>query len=172
MGASIIRQAALMAPDRVAGLVLVDGALLFPPQDASGLNAWQKEMNAFVDNFRGPQGESYTVSFIDGMHGAMTPQWAKDEARSRMMATPRDVRVSAMEQFVDPAVWRGGPVTAPTLGVCVRSPQLEPDIEARLRGMFPNLEFTIWDGPGHFFMLYKGQELNSLLRAFVQRHGL
>jgi pimeloyl-ACP methyl ester carboxylesterase len=172
MGLSVIRQVALRHPERVAGLVIVDGAMFDVPEDEEGVRVWLAQMEAFVDNFRGPGSEKFKVGFIDSMHGRDTPDALKKEVREKVKATPDWVRVSAMEEFIDPANWRGGPVSVPTLAVYARTDELPPDFEASLQRMFPDLAYVLWDGPGHFLMMERGADLNNLVLDFLQRPGL
>lgn len=170
MGGNIVRHVALMAPERVAGIVLADGAFLFPPHDAKGRAQWTKETKAFVRKFRGPKGDQYTRQFIDNMHGRLTPEWAKDEVQTTIMHTPRKIRTYTMEHFAEYKSWPNKQVMAPTLAVYAQSKELQPDTEDKLRSLFPDLEFVVWDGPGHFYILYEYRWLNAEIRAFMKAH--
>lgn len=172
MGASVVRQVALRHPDRAAGLIIVDGALFDPPKEREALITWQLQMAGFVDNFRGPSGEVFTWEFLDSLHTKETSEEVRTKVRETVLGTSRLVRVSAMEEFVDPAVWRDGPVTVPTLAVYAVSPDLPPDFETTLRGMFSDLEYHVWDGPGHFIMLEKPDALNRLVLDWLERQDL
>ena len=88
MGLTVIWQAALLHPERVAGLINVDGAVFDVPADEEGAQAWKTEMDAFVESFRGPEGEAFTAGFIDSMHGRDTRETLKKEVREKMLATP------------------------------------------------------------------------------------
>lgn len=171
MGANVARHVALAAPDKIAGLILVDGAFLFPPKDSAGLAAWKKEMKAFTRNFKGRKGEDFTRGFISDMHGRTTPDWAKQEVMTCMMGTPRETRVSAMVHFTDLTAWPDQKVSTPTLALYVKSQHTVPELETQLRTLFPALQFKLWDGPGHFFMLYEQDRLNSEIRSFMKKNG-
>ena len=172
MGLTVIWRVALLHPERVAGLINVDGAMFDVPADEEGAQAWKTGMEAFVENFRGSGGEAFTAGFIDSMHGRDTPEAVKVEVREKMLGTPRRVRLSAMEEFMDLALWRVDPVKIPTLAVYARSDDLPPDFEAVLRRYFPEVEYVLWDGPGHFFMLERPEELNNLILDFLRQRGL
>ena len=172
MGASVVRRLALAAPERVAALVLVDGALLFPPDGASAEAAWRTQMQAFVDGFRGPDGEARVAGFVDSLHGPETPEALRPWVKEKMLSTPRAVRLSAMAGMADPGVWRGGPVGAPTLAVYAASETLPPDVEASLGTMFPDLEYALWDGPGHFLQLERPARLNALIFEFLTKRDI
>ena len=171
MGASVIRFAALAAPERVSGLVIVDGALIPLPEDETLLAIWQEEMAAFAAAFSGPDSEAFTAGFIDAMHGPETTEEIKVWVREKMLATPAHVRASAMEEFIDPATWSGGPVSIPTLAIYAQSPDLPPNFEVFLADRFPNVEYHLWEGPGHFFMLERPEQLSSLILDFVGHFG-
>ncbi len=170
MGANVVRHVALMAPERVAGIVLADGAFLFPPRDAKGKAQWAKETRTFVRKFHGPKGEQYTRQFIDNMHGRLTPEWAKDEVQSTILHTPRKARNSSMAHFVEYKSWPEKQVLAPTLAVYAQSKDTQPDTEEKLRSLFPNMDFVLWEGPGHFYILYQHKWLDAEIRAFMQEH--
>lgn len=172
MGASVIRHVALKAPERVSALVLVDGAFLFPPKGAAERRTWEKQIAEFVKQLDGPGSEDFTRSFIEEMHGTTTPQWAKDEVLSVIMATPQPVRVSAMNHFLDRSAWPRTKLSQPVLGVYVTSKDPgQATLESDLRGMFPRLELERWDGPGHFYLLYESERLNAQIRQFLNRHN-
>ncbi|MGE4299570.1 MAG: alpha/beta fold hydrolase [Desulfovibrionaceae bacterium] len=172
MGASVARLVALRAPKRVAAVILVDGALFFLPQDDAAVAAWLEESARFADMFEGPEGEAFAASFIDTLHGKDTPGALKATVRGTILATPRHVRLSAMRSFTDPVVWRGPPVQAPTLAVYAASPDTPPHFKAKLRAMFPHLEYDLWDGPGHFLMLEQPVRLNARITAFLAARAL
>lgn len=172
MGGSVIRQAALRYPERVAGLILVDGALFDPPEDYGALLTWQLQMEGFVNNFRTPSADVFTWEFLESLHTEETPEEVKKIIRDTVLATPNHVRVSAMEEFVNPEVWRGGPVHAPTLAVYAVSPDLPPDFESYLQREFPNHAYHLWDGPGHFIMMERPDELNRLMLEWLEHQAL
>lgn len=170
MGASVVRQVALMAPERVHGLILVDGALFPAPATPEEEAAWSQAMQGFMDQFSGPDGENATAAFLESLHGAETPQEVRDWVRDKILATPAEVRISAMQELLKPEIWKAGPVVQPTLAVYAASPDSPPDLEDILRVMFPDLEYHFWVGPGHFFQLERPQELNALISGFISRH--
>ena len=129
-------------------------------------------MQAFVDGFRGEKGEAFVAAFIDSLYGQDTPESLKTWILEKVLSTPRAVRLSAMENMIDPAAWRGGPVRAPTLAVYAVSDHLPPDFEALLRALFPDLTFLFRDGSGHFLQLEDPGRLNAAIFDFLSSHGL
>lgn len=168
MGGSVIRQVALRHPERVAGLILVEGALFDPPQEYGALLTWRLQMEGFVNSFRSPSSDLFTWEFLESLHTDATPDDVRETVRESVFSTPNHVRVSAMEWFVDPEIWRGGPVHAPTLAVYAVSPDLPDDFETTLRKDFPDLTYHVWDGPGHFIMLERPKELSRLIAHWLK----
>ena len=170
MGGSVIRLTALAAPERVQGLIQADGAVMPGPEGEEEIQAWMAEMQPFVEMFRGPDTDRNLVGFVESMRGTETSQELNDWVIERMLSTPAEVRLSAMEEYVRPEVFSVGPVTAPTLGVYADSPDTPPDFETMFGIMFPDSEFHMWVGPGHFLMMERPEEFNVLVRDFVARH--
>ncbi|WP_158407263.1 alpha/beta fold hydrolase [Megalodesulfovibrio gigas] len=168
MGASVIRRVAVLAPQRAAGLVLVDGAILFPPADAAASASWREEMERFAAEFEGEQADATTASFINAMHAPATPQALKDWVLARMLATPVVVRHGAMQGFVQAALDPLPAVTAPTLAVYAASEDTPPNLEPLLRQLFPALEYHLLSGPGHFLMLEDPARFNTMLQAWLE----
>ena len=169
MGASVIRRVAVLAPQRAAGLVLVDGAILFPPADAAASASWREEMERFAAEFEGEQADATTTSFINAMHAPATPQALRDWVLARMLATPVAVRYGAMLGFVQGALDPLPAVTAPTLAVYAASEDTPPNLEPLLRQLFPALEYHLLSGPGHFLMLEDPARVNAMLQAWLEK---
>jgi len=167
MGAAVIRWYAHLFPERTAGLVLLDGALMPYPETPEEREFWQQHVAGMYERMAAGD-DSFTASFIDAMHGAETPEELKTRVREAMLSTPREVRLECMRLFVDPEVWNLPPVPAPTLAIFVASPDLPPDYERGIRSMFPNVDYRLWDGPGHFLQMERPKEVNEAMEAFVE----
>ena len=169
MGASIIRRVAVLQPQRVAGLVLVDGAILFPPKNPAESASWREEMERFAAEFEGEQADATTISFVGAMHAPATPQVVKDWVQARMLATPVAVRHQAMLGFVRGALDPLPPVPVPTLALYAASEDTPPNLETLLRESFPALEYHLLTGPGHFLMLEDPARCNAMLQAWLEK---
>ncbi|GAB7080485.1 alpha/beta fold hydrolase [Megalodesulfovibrio paquesii] len=167
MGAAVIRRVALLQPQRVAGLVLLDGAILFPPDDAAESARWKAEMEGFAAQFQGPEADAVTRSFVNSMQGQTTPQPLKDWILQKMLATPAPVRYASMAGFVSGSLEPLPAVQAPTLAVYAQSANTASNLETLLKGDFPNLEYHLLVGPGHFLMLEDPARVNDLLLRWL-----
>lgn len=156
MGTPVIRQYALMYPQHVSALVLVDGlvqvpggaALTIPPMvGAAGL----KVREALVHSMFGP-----------------SPSPALQQQILEMMMGPSEAAANgAMAATWDNSQWSSDPVTVPVLGVYADGSNLA-DREGMAR-IYPTLEYHEIPDTAHFLMMEKPDEFNRLLMAFLAR---
>lgn len=168
MGAAVARWFAHLHPQRAVGLIIVDGALMPYPDTAEAKAAWQQHVVGMYEQMAS-QDDTFSAGFIDSMHGRDTPPELAAHVREKMLATPREVRLECMRNFVEPEVWNLPPVLVPTLAVYVENKNLPPNNEELLRAMFPNLEYRLWKGAGHFLHMERPGELNSLMEGFMEK---
>lgn len=166
MGFNVARVLALRHPGRVAGLVSVDGAIQIPPKDPAQREAWQKENQAFGQAFARPGGQQLARKFVDSLHGPQTPPAVRQWVSRHVLAGPWTPKLSAMLNFVDPSVAATQVIHKPLLAIYVQSPHIAPDFQARLKELFPDLRFQLWQGLGHFYMLSQPERLNHALVEF------
>ena len=163
MGAALAWRLALKNPFLVKAVVLVDGAFIDVPRETKA------QLEAFLRPFKGPDYRDTVVKFIEAMLGpAITPE-LKKEIIAKMLATPRQVGLSALKNFADPAAWKKAPANQPALAVYAQSPELPQDFEQFLRRFFPRLDYRPWTGVGHFLMLERPGELNRELLSFIKK---
>jgi pimeloyl-ACP methyl ester carboxylesterase len=150
MGAAVIGQYAVKYPQRVAGLVAVDGGLVFGGASRGG--------NA--DNLKGEAGKQQRETMVNSMLTTASPE-IKEKVR-KMMLTDASERtaVEAMMAMSGPKE-SGGPFDFPALGVY-----------AGKRGRtaptsLPSTKMVEMEGVGHFLMLEKPAEFNKLLSEFL-----
>jgi len=154
MGVPVIRQYAIAHPDRVAGLVAVDG-----PLDLRAFGGGGAPPSAVTREMR--------ETMIRGMFVPETPEALRTQIMSMMMGAPAATASGAMAAMFDPSIRTTDVIRAPALAVYAGSAQV-PEHETT-RQVVPNLEATQVAGTGHFLMMEKPQEFNRLLRAFLDR---
>lgn len=161
LGALLARDFYLEHPDRVTGVVLVDG-LLIPLVD-------ERLRDAVIEPFRGDGFRDAANSFIDQfMFAERTPQHVRARVRSQMLATPQHVWVSILETATDPAIRSTEPIEVPTLGVYTQSDAIPEGYEDFLRETFRDLDYrTVPEGTGHYVMLERPTELSNQLIDFA-----
>ena len=163
MGTPVIRQVYRLFPEKVAGLVVVDGSLRM---------LFSKEQ---MDQFMGGLRTNYAVAapqMIDGMLQPVRDEKLRAEIRTVMLSAPDYVAISAMEGMADPKLYQTDAINVPVLAVLAKSPFWAADTEQFLRQLAPQLEFVVWDDVSHFLMMEKPQEFNQTLRDFLSKHKL
>jgi pimeloyl-ACP methyl ester carboxylesterase len=155
MGAPVIKQYAITFPNRVAGLVAVDG-----PLDLRGFGSAQ-----------GGPPSAMTLeareNMIRGMFIPETPAALQEHILTMMLSAPAATANGSMAAMFDPAIRTADVVRAPTLAVVAGTAQL-PDVEAT-KEIVPEFTARQLAGTGHFLMMEKPEEFNRLLAAFLDR---
>jgi pimeloyl-ACP methyl ester carboxylesterase len=165
MGTPVVRQYYRRYPDKVVGLVAVDGRLLRPeiPQEA---------LKKFVAQFDGPDFKATVGKFIDGMMTKDTPEEVRKHLKEAYPTAPPHVAVSAMKAMMDPAIWKDDPIKVPVQAILAKSKFWTPEYEKSVRKLAPGVDYQVLDGVGHFLMMEKPKEVNALLLGFLKKTGV
>ena len=159
MGAPVIRQYARLYPQRVAGIVAVDGPLDlrgFPPPEF-------KQPPPMV----GAEGLKARDGMIRGMFTPQTPVPLQKQILSMMLGAPEATANGAMAAIFDPSLQSTDVIKAPVLSVFAGTAQVPNATTAR--EVLPNYDSTQIAGTGHFLMMEKPDEFNRLLTAFLEK---
>ncbi len=162
MGTPVIRRYYEMYPEKTAGLIVVDGALIpFGPR-------------AEVDKFFEPLFTNYkggAATFIDGMLQTAHPE-VRPFIRSSMLATPDHVGTSAMKLMLDDAYATHGKINVPVLAVMAQTPFWPANLKEQYTAIAPKIDFQMWTGVSHFLQMEKPKEFNEQVAAFVVNNKL
>lgn len=156
MGGSVILTFSRLFPQKVESVVLVD-AFLREAAEAS-------KPVTFHERFAGEQGVEARRKMVEGMFSAATTPAVREHILKVMLAAPESTAVGAMKGMFDPEVWREGQSPARALAVVANPKQIQ---EAPLRARFPNLTYRDLPGTGHFLMMEKPAEFNSLVLEWL-----
>jgi pimeloyl-ACP methyl ester carboxylesterase len=160
MGAPVIRQYAHLYPDRVAGLVAVDGPLdlrAFPPPQAG----------QGPPPMTGPEGLQAREGMIRSMFVPETPAPLQEHILHMMLGAPEATAAGAMAAMFDPSIRWTDTIRAPALAVYAGTATL-PDAAAT-KAIIPSYEAMQVAGTGHFLMMEKPAEFNRVLTEFLDR---
>jgi pimeloyl-ACP methyl ester carboxylesterase len=161
MGTPVIVQYARLYPQHVAAMVFVDGLVAMGGLVPSG-------GPPPGDRMAGPDGAKAREAMIRGMFSASTTPDIQKHILSMMMGAPEATAVGAMNATFDPAIWKGDVFTQPILGLYADKSGLGSN-RAYMKTHFPNLEYVEIAGTGHFLMLEKPDEFNTLLLGFLAK---
>ncbi len=167
MGVPVICRVTQKAPERVAGLVAVDGMLRrpsVPPQQAE----------QFIARFRGEDYREKTREFLATMFPFRGTEGARDWVVSEILQTPQYVMLGAMEGMWNPNQpdWDLKHVGIPVLVIAAPNPMWTDDYKAYVRSLSARTEYRAIDGVGHWLMLEKPAEFNAALIQMLGEFGL
>jgi len=165
-GVSVARDVALAAPDRVSGLMMLDGFLV-------PLGGDPAVGNAVAEPFRGAGWEDAAETFVEQfMLADNTPADAAAFVREMMLSGSQEQWVGILDLAIDEQVERDDIVDVPVFGTFLPGLTLPPEYEAYLRARFPDLEFELQPtGTGHFIMLERPAAFDTSLGSLVGRVG-
>ena len=160
MGAPVIRQYAHLYPNRVAGLVAVDGPLDLrgfpPPQLGQG-----------PPPMTGAEGLKAREGMIRSMFVAETAPALQEHILKMMLGAPEATATGAMAAMFDPSLRWTDVTPAPALAVYAGTARV-PDA-AVTKELYPNYEAKQVAGTGHFLMMEKPAEFNGTLTEFLTK---
>ena len=167
MGAAAICRVVHQAPEKVAGLVSVDGLLCRPPgSPAEGL--------ALVGGFGSPHYREHAAGIISTFFPFPGTEVLRAEITAEMLQTPQHVMLGGMLALLSPDQpdWALPHVAAPVLVINGPRPWWTPAFESYVRSLSTQSEYRLMDGVSHFPMLEKPAEFNALLTNWLRKQGL
>jgi len=163
-GTPTIRQFYRRHPERVAGLVAVDGALknVFPVAMAEPM------LQAF-------QSDDY-LAFAERSFAPMASRMANpahaEMVMKRLRATPQRTLVGGLKAGMDDSIWISDRVRVPLLVINAPNPMLwTPEYETYVATLADDLEYVKMPGVSHFLMMDDPQTFNAHLERWLEAHG-
>ena len=154
MGTPVIRKYALMYPNRVAGLVIVDGLVQLP---ATGGQPGRGPIPAMALAAR--------ESMVKGMFGPATTPALQQHILKMMLGAPEATATGAMNATWDTSQWSDQKITVPVLALFAGTRALAS--EQAVKTLYPNAEYRTIPETAHFLMMEKPQEFNRMVSTFV-----
>src|SRR6266568_6712367 len=167
MGTPVISRVYKQAPEKVAALVAIDGILRKPKMPA-------EQAEKFMAAFRAPE---YRENTRQGM-GALFPvpgtEALRDQVVSELLATPQHVMVGAMEGMfgADQPDWDVKKAAVPVMVINAPNPMWTDEYKDYVRSLSPKTDYRLIDGVGHWLMLEKPGEFNTVLIGMLRKFGL
>jgi len=164
MGTPVARQFYRLYPDKVSGIVVVDG-LLRPIGSREDMEK----------GFLGPLRANYKENepkLVDGLLQPVKDESLKMYIRKTMTAAPDYVGVSAMAGMIDSLIWTNDKVNVPVLAVMAASPWWGPDTKDSFQAVAPKIDFQMWTGVSHFLMMEKPKEFNETVANWLAKNKL
>lgn len=150
LGGAVIRQYAVNYGDHVAGLVAVDGPL--DMRSMAGVNFG----DLTLEQRRG---------MVESMFVEDTSAAIREEILGVMLGAPETTAHGAMRAMFDPSLQTGDVISAPAFTVLAGNTNFV--MGESQREVLTNWEHTQVEGTGHFLMMEKPEEFNTLLDGFL-----
>jgi len=163
MGGGVIAKATLLMPERVIGIIGVDN---FHNVECAMRD---EELKTYVEAYKKDFRNS-VQSFVEGMIVEGTDPKLKEWIISDMSAAPAEVGISAFQEFIGTFKDNGMARIFEEIKVpvrCINADLWPMDIEANRRHM-ASFDVEIMKGLGHFIMLEKPKEFNTILDRLIE----
>jgi pimeloyl-ACP methyl ester carboxylesterase len=167
MGVPVICRLYKKAPERVAALVAVDGALRRPKMPPG-------QAEQFIAAFHDPDYKEKTRQFMGTMFPIPGTEALRDKVISEMLETPQYVMLGGMEGMfaTDQPDWDLQHVSVPVLVINAPNPNWNDEYKDYVKTLSPQTEYRAFEGVGHWLMLEKPAEFNSTLLEMLRKYGL
>lgn len=161
-GTPVARQFYRLHPDRTAGLVAVDGALvrIMPREMAERFFEPVRRENytGYLENLMAPMLADSSMS-----------EEAKGDIIKMALETPQHVLISTFEAAQDDRIWTEDRIEAPVLVVYADSPFWTAENMRATRELADDIEVVRMENVSHFLMMEKFAEFNALVLDFAER---
>jgi pimeloyl-ACP methyl ester carboxylesterase len=154
-------------PQEASAMVLVDAEVR--PGSAGPIHPDQQkiQMAARARAMSGPAGDRNFAKSVEEMFSDKTPEPVRQEIRSRMLATPKWVRVAAVTSPSSlPPPGKDETFPIPAIAIQAASNGTEARF-AIMKTLFPSMRLEMWEGNGHFLMREEPERFNHELEAFL-----
>lgn len=165
MGMPVARQFYRLYPERVAGIVSLDGSL-------KAMITEQKVIDAILASLRAPDYLPAATRMVDGMLLTAPDTPYKSHIREVMLATPQHVVAGAATGMFDLSLWNDDPINVPMLIVNAKSPLWNADYEKYAHKLAPRLEYVVLEDVSHFLHTEKPKEVNALIDLYLAKNNL
>jgi sigma-B regulation protein RsbQ len=164
MGAAVVCRVFHRAPEKITGIVSVDGLMRRP-------HGTVEQVTALVAPFGTPQYRDHAIKLIHSFFPVPGNEALRDHVMTEMLATPQHVMLGAMLGMFGPdqADWVLDKVNAPVAVINAPSLWWANGYEKYVRSLNPQTDYVMMDGVGHFLMLEKPVEFNNRLSAALQK---
>jgi pimeloyl-ACP methyl ester carboxylesterase len=154
-------------PEKATAMVLVDVDVR--PGSAGPINAAEQRarMARTAIAMQGAAGDRAFETSVESMFTLKTPEALKAEIRTKMLATPKYVRIAAVTSPSSlPPPGKDEKFDLPAIAIQATSGGTDTRF-AIMKTLFPSLQLEKWDGAGHFLMMEDPDRFNASLERFL-----
>jgi pimeloyl-ACP methyl ester carboxylesterase len=167
MGTPAICRVYKQAPEKVTGLVAVDGTLRRPKMTP-------EQAERFVAGFRAPDYRENVRQFMGALFPTPGTEAVRDRVISEMLETPQYVMVGAMDGMfgADQPDWDPGHVSVPVMVINAPNRMWTDEYKEYVKGLSAKTDYQAIEGVGHWLMLEKPAAFNAALVGMLGKFEL
>jgi pimeloyl-ACP methyl ester carboxylesterase len=168
MGTPVAVQFLRMHPEKVAGLVIVDGFIPQPPKTDAEWEKQKAQSAERVKAYRAPDYKSVATRMLDFMFTKQTDPSLRNQIQTKMLSAPQYVMASAMEGMMAMEPLTESYPRLPVEAVMVKRDN-SAGYQEFLKQHFSLIGYREFDDAGHFLMMEQPEKFNTILREFLDR---
>jgi pimeloyl-ACP methyl ester carboxylesterase len=167
MGAPVICRVYGKEPGRVAALVSVDGIMRRPAMSP-------EQAAQFISAYHTPEYRTQATNFIRSMFPSPGTEALRDRILAEMLLTPQYVMAGAMDGMfaANQPDWDLKKVNVPVIVINTENPMWDESYKKYIAGLSSKTDYRSIPGAGHFLMLEKPEEFNTLLLETLRKFDL
>lgn len=167
MGTPVAIQFLRLHPEKVAGLVIVDGFVPQPPKDDAEREKQKAQFEGLVKSYRSTDYMQSAKRMLGFMFTKQTDPALRKEIETKMLAAPQNVMASAMEGMATMQPLTESYPDLPTEAMMTKRPTAA-QYRQFLTQHFRLAGYEEFDA-GHFLMMEEPARFNKLLLEFLNR---
>lgn len=165
-GTPVARQVARLVPERVAGLVTLDGAFLaMGPSDPEAIDQ-------VLRSYAGETGLARVRAMFRGMLHPDLDEARREDVLAMVAGVDEQARLDTLAASLDPAIWDDDPIEVPVLAITAQAPFWTSDYWDRVAPILPDLTRHELAGVSHFLQFDEAERVNRLVLDWVAERGL
>ena len=159
-GVPVIRQILRLAPERVRGLVFIDGPLAPLPE---GVAQWMRK------SLEAPDYDGLLEMLISQMPRGRVSDQQFDKLCADQRAMPRHVMLGGLAAMTDPAIWNEDLIRVPLAVLAAGKGHWNSDQAAVLQRLAPGTTPLVWDDVSHFLLLEEPERVARAIEDLTRR---
>lgn len=161
LGVPVARCVVRAASERVSGLLALDGILTLLP-------IFKDYADVVTQRFGGDDYQEQYSTFVDSFFGDFATDEIRARVRDTMLAAPRQMVISSMRHLYDDSVWQPVTIDVPIVTLMAGQALLPPEFRATHLEEFPQVDYRVAAGSGHFVMLEAPDEVTRAVRDLLR----
>ena len=169
LGGPIVYAFLRLFPEKARAMALVDVDVRRGSAGPADPSEQRVRMARLALLMKGVEGERAFKQTVESCFTAQTPEAVREEVRTKMLATPKYVRIASLTSpSALPPPGKDETFDLPAIAIQAGSSSTEAHYKV-MKTLFTRLELEQWSGSGHFLMMEDPERFNRSLEAFLAK---